>query len=135
MSGFSIPPQRGIPAPNAPFVDPSMSQPNVANRLPANAPPSQASQAAQIRRRGFLSGLATLMTRRGMPLPLALTGVPSDFDPNNTPWSGIEPSSTFIGAFRLAGKDIDLFKLWWQVVQAGGGAKVCVGLQNFLFAG
>jgi SWI/SNF chromatin-remodeling complex subunit SWI1 len=103
-----------------------MSQPNVANRQPTNAPPSQASQAAMLRRRGFLSGLATLMARRGTPLPPTLTGVASDFDPNNTPWSGIEPSPTFVGAFRLAGKDVDLFKLWWQVVQAGGGAKVCV---------
>jgi SWI/SNF chromatin-remodeling complex subunit SWI1 len=78
------------------------------------------------RQRNFLNGLTSVMSARGTPLPPALTGVPNaQYDPNASPWKSLEPSLTEVGAFRLAGKDVDLFRLWGLVFQAGGHAKVC----------
>jgi len=78
------------------------------------------------RQRNFINGLTSVMSAKGTPLPPALTGVSnSQYDPNPSPWKALEPSPTEIGAFRLAGKDVDLFRLWGLVFQAGGHAKVC----------
>lgn len=79
------------------------------------------------RQRNFLNGLTSVMSARGTPLPPALTGVPNpQYDPNTSLWKALEPSPTEVGAFRLAGKDVDLFRLWGLVFQAGGHAKVCL---------
>jgi SWI/SNF chromatin-remodeling complex subunit SWI1 len=76
------------------------------------------------RQQGFLQGLAGLMAKRNTPLPPSLTGIPfPNYDPSNTLWSIIEPSSE-VGSFRLAGRDVDLFKLWGLVFQQGGGHTV-----------
>ena len=65
------------------------------------------------------------MSKRNTPLPPALTGVPiPDYDHTNSPWKLIEPSSE-VGSFRLAGKDVNLFKLWGLVQHNGGGHAVC----------
>ena len=100
---------------NATFPDPTMSQ--------ARNQPSSASFLKQ-RQQGFLQGLASLMAKRNTPLPPSLTGIPySNYDPSNTLWSIIEPSPE-AGSFRLAGRDVDLFKLWGLVFQQGGGHTV-----------
>ncbi|KAI0374281.1 hypothetical protein BV20DRAFT_935514 [Pilatotrama ljubarskyi] len=80
----------------------------------------------QQRKRNWLNGLATLMVQRGTPLPPQLTGVPfpPNYDPANMPWKSLEVSPTDIGVVRLAGKDVDLFKLWTLIIQSGGGQKV-----------
>jgi SWI/SNF chromatin-remodeling complex subunit SWI1 len=114
-------PQHVNSATNPALLDPAMSQPNMAARQMANSN----QQSAFLRQRNFLAGLASVMTRRGTPLPPALTGVASNYDPNDTPWKSIETSPGQIGSFRLAGKDVDLLKLWSTVFPAGGGAKVC----------
>ncbi|TFK41003.1 hypothetical protein BDQ12DRAFT_703844 [Crucibulum laeve] len=97
------------------FMDSPMSQSNPA-RSSAQGPTS-----LKQRQQGFLHGLANVMLKRGTPLPSFLTGVGStNQDASNPTWSMIEPSSE-VGGFRLAGKDVDLFKLWGLVVQHGGG--------------
>jgi SWI/SNF chromatin-remodeling complex subunit SWI1 len=119
---FPMPHNHGLPpTPNsASFLDPSMSQPSVAARNPQHP-----STSLKQRQQGFLHGLANVMAKRGTPLPPALTGVPvPNYDPATSIWKGIEPSSE-VGSFRLAGNDIDLFKLWGLVFQNGGGSVVC----------
>ena len=102
---------------NAAFSDPAMSQ--------SRNQPSGSSSLKQ-RQQGFLQGLAGLMAKRNTPLPPSLTGIPySNYDPSNTLWSIIEPSPE-VGSFRLAGRDVDLFKLWGLVFQQGGGHTVWI---------
>ncbi|KAJ6627124.1 hypothetical protein B0H10DRAFT_1995535 [Mycena sp. CBHHK59/15] len=116
---FSLPNPQGLPqGPNpgmsASFLDPAMAHSNAAAR------PGQSTSLKQ-RQLGFLNGLARIMASRNTPLPPALTGVETPtYDPNATQWKMLEPSAE-IGAFRLAGRDIDLFKLWGLVFQNGGG--------------
>ena len=83
--------------------------------------------APQQRRKQFLYGLGNVMLQRGVPLPPQLTGVPypATYDPSTSPWRSLEISNTDIGVVRLAGKEVDLYKLWALVQQAGGGTKVC----------
>jgi SWI/SNF chromatin-remodeling complex subunit SWI1 len=121
-SNFQIPSNHPLPpnlAMNSSIGDPSMSQPN-------QAPRTQAIQSLKQRQRNFLMGLANVMANRNTPLPPALTGIPypPNYDPNTSPWKIIEASTTELGSFRLAGKDVDLFKLWGIVYQAGGGTLV-----------
>ncbi|KAJ7107628.1 hypothetical protein C8R43DRAFT_1243642 [Mycena crocata] len=103
---------------NPSFLDPAMAHSNPAAR---NHP----SQSASIKQRqvGFLNGLARIMASRNTPLPPALTGIETPtYDPNTTQWKILEPAD--VGAFRLAGRDIDLFKLWGLVFQNGGGTQL-----------
>jgi len=128
---FQLPnhPHHAIPSTNFPLVDPSIAQSNMTLRPSQSAQNTHSNaQSMFLRQRNFLSGLANVMARRGVPLPPALTGIQSNFDPNNTPWKIIEPSPGLIGSFRLAGKDVDMYKLWGAVFQLGGGAKVCQGI-------
>jgi SWI/SNF chromatin-remodeling complex subunit SWI1 len=108
------------------FSEPTMSQTNPASRNMAQGPPNNAAMAAKLRQKGFLVGLANVMSSRGTPLPPHLTGVPypAGYDPTNSPWKALEPSQTETGSFRLAGKDVNLFKLWGLVFQSGGGTKM-----------
>ncbi|KAI1797771.1 hypothetical protein LXA43DRAFT_876851 [Ganoderma leucocontextum] len=78
------------------------------------------------RKRSWLNGLASLMAQRGMPLPPQLTGVPfpPNYDPANMPWKSLEVSPADLGVIRLAGKDVDLYRLWGLVTQNGGGQLV-----------
>lgn len=101
---------------SAAFLDSSMSQP-VRNQTQPSTPLKQ-------RQQGFLNGLAQVMAKqRNTPLPPALTGLPTpNYDPNTSPFKAIESSE--VGSFRLAGKDIDLFKLWGIAIQSGGGPAV-----------
>lgn len=70
--------------------------------------------------------MGNVMLQRGMPLPPQLTGVPypSSYDPSTSPWRTLDVSTSDIGVVRLAGKDVDLFKFWALINQAGGSAKV-----------
>lgn len=77
---------------------------------------------------GFLNGVANVMIKLNTPLPPALTGVPApNYDPATSMFKVIEPS-TEVGAFRLVGRDVDLFKLWGLVMQNGGGHAVCYSI-------
>lgn len=78
------------------------------------------------RKRSFLNGMANLMLQRGLPLPPNLTGIPypQGYDPSNSPWRSLDVNTNDLGTVRLAGKDVDLFKLWALVQQLGGGQKV-----------
>ncbi|KAK0465423.1 uncharacterized protein EV420DRAFT_958602 [Desarmillaria tabescens] len=115
---FQMPNSQPPNSANAPFLDPTMSNP---------AAPRSAPSSAQYRQRhqGFLAGLANIMAKRNTPLPPALTGIPTpNYDPNTSQFKMIEPSQTEIGCFRLAGRDIDLFKLWGLTIQQGGGSVI-----------
>ncbi len=118
-SNFQMPNSQPPNSANAPFLDPTMSNP---------AAPRSGPSSAQYRQRhqGFLAGLANIMAKRNTPLPPALTGIPTpNYDPNTSQFKMIEPSPTETGCFRLAGRDIDLFKLWGLTIQQGGGSVVC----------
>ena len=87
----------------------------------------QQQQSHYQRKRSFLLGLANIMVHRNSPLPPVLTGLQTPtYDPTNSPWRTLEVSNTELGVIRLAGKDVDLYKLWALVLQAGGGAKACL---------
>ncbi|CAL1696053.1 unnamed protein product [Somion occarium] len=100
---------------------PAQSQPP--NPQPPSNPAAMQQNQLQ-RKRQFLSGLASILNQRN-PLPPQLTGVPypPGYDPTNSPWRSVEVSPTEIGNIRLAGKDVDLFKLWALVLNVGGGQK------------
>ncbi|KIJ68293.1 hypothetical protein HYDPIDRAFT_24587 [Hydnomerulius pinastri MD-312] len=107
---------------NPTSFDPSMQSSNMA----ARQPPNMANLAVmKQKQRGFLTGLANVHISRGSPLPPALTGVPypANYDPTTSPWKSVECTNE-IGVFRLAGKDVDLLKLWGIVLQLGGGQKI-----------
>lgn len=131
-ANFQIPNNQPLPqtpnsATSASFVDSSMSHPN-ALRNPQG--PNQQ------RKLSFLTGLANAMAKRGTPLPPALTGVAvPNYDPNNSPFAFVEPS-TEVGSFRLAGKDVDLLKLWATVFANHGGHAVryIISLTGFYFS-
>lgn len=109
----------------------SLSDSNMASTNRQQLPAATLKQ----RQRNFLNGLTSVMSAKGTPLPPALTGVAnSQYDPTTSPWKALEPSPTEVGAFRLAGKDVDLFRLWGLVFQAGGHAKVCYNVTPFSVA-
>ncbi|KIY45435.1 hypothetical protein FISHEDRAFT_49481 [Fistulina hepatica ATCC 64428] len=67
--------------------------------------------------RQFLLRLSQFHANRGVPLPPFITGIPiPGYDPNNTPWSFLEPSSE-PASFRLAGKDVNILRLFGAVIQ------------------
>lgn len=77
------------------------------------------------KKRQFLNGLAAVHARTN-PLPPELTGVPwpQGYDPSSSIWKSLDISRSELGVIRLAGKDVDLYKLWVLVLQGGGGQKV-----------
>ncbi|ETW86899.1 hypothetical protein HETIRDRAFT_377546 [Heterobasidion irregulare TC 32-1] len=88
------------------------------NTHPINIP------AYRSKHRQFLASLAGIHAARNTPLPPALTGIPNPaFDPLLSSWTLLDPSPTEPGSIRLAGRLVDLFKLWTTVHTAGGGAK------------
>lgn len=117
-AGHGSPPQAGAP------FDPAMAH---------NAQRQQAVQMQQVQRqktKGFLMSLANVMAQRGSPLPPPLTGVayPAGYDVSKSPFTSLDIPQE--GIVRIAGRDVDLFKLWSTVVQQGGGcAKVRMALR------
>ena len=97
--------------------DPTAPIPQPTNRAGTNA------QAQRSRRDEFLKFVTGVMNARHTPLPSTITGIPSAYDPSNSRWKSIEPMAE-PGGFRLAGCDVDLFKLWQIVLSQGGHAKV-----------
>ena len=113
--------------PQGAFPDPN-------NRRSTPAPNQQVAQMQLMqKRKQFIHTIGTLMIQRGQPLPQALTGVaiPPNFDINASQWKHLEPSQTEVGAIRLAGKDIDLYKFFGIVFQTGGGLKVRISSPRF----
>lgn len=114
-----------------PFAPVHTLQPNpvsLESSIPSsNVPPRNSPNIAMMKQkqRGFLHHLANVHLSRGNPLPPALTSIqyPPNYDPASSPWKNLECSSE-LGAVRLAGKDVDLFKLWGIVSHFGGGQKV-----------
>jgi SWI/SNF chromatin-remodeling complex subunit SWI1 len=103
-----------------------MFSPDVATasaQLNVNRVPTAAAQGFKSRREDFLKFVAHVMTTRQTPLPSTITGIPSAYDPASSQWNTIEPTAE-PGGFRLAGKDVDLFKLWQLVLSNGGHSKV-----------
>ncbi|KAF9270367.1 hypothetical protein L218DRAFT_30584 [Marasmius fiardii PR-910] len=110
---FQVPANSQPNSLNTPFFDPSMSQ----SSNPINRPPN-----IMERTQSFLNGLASFMAKQNTPLPPTLTGVPvPNYDPTTSMFNEIEPSPE-PGSFRLAGKDVDIFRLWGTVLQRGGTA-------------
>ncbi|KAI0068272.1 hypothetical protein BV25DRAFT_550686 [Artomyces pyxidatus] len=103
-------------------LDPLLQMQNTPAR--ANQPTPQQLQNYKQKQRQFLHGLHTVHAARRTPLPPALTGFPypAGYDPHQSKWAHIEPAD--VGALRIAGRDVDLFKLWSIVSSQGGGAKV-----------
>lgn len=121
-SHFQVPNHTGVLPPNS--VNPSFDS-SMSNSGPRIAP-TQAN--VKQRQMGFLNGVANVMIKLNTPLPPALTGVPApNYDPATSMFKVIEPS-TEVGAFRLVGRDVDLFKLWGLVMQNGGGHAVCYSI-------
>ena len=112
---------------NPASLEPSMPSSNVPPRHPPNTVSIKQKQ------RSFLANLANIHHTRGSPLPPPLTAVqyPANYDPASSQWKSLECSSE-PGAFRLAGKDVDLFKLWCIVCQLGGGQKVFISISYII---
>jgi len=88
------------------------------------------SEDLQHHRSGFLRDIATLMEKKGTPLPPSLTGIQAaNYNLMDSVWI-IEPSEK-VGFLKLAGKDIDLFLLWAIVVGNGGAKAVCCPFLSF----
>ncbi|EJD04184.1 uncharacterized protein FOMMEDRAFT_19453 [Fomitiporia mediterranea MF3/22] len=85
--------------------------------------PQQAAAISKNRKMSFLQGLSRIMASRNAPLPSSISGVEAAYDPNTSPWRDFEPASE-LGGVKLAGKDIDLYKLWCLVFSAGGAGRV-----------
>lgn len=80
-------------------------------------------QVTRSRRDEFYRFLTNVMNARGTPLPPFVTGIQAPFDPMQSRWGSLEPSSE-PGGFKLNGKDVDLFKLWHLVMANGGHSKL-----------
>jgi SWI/SNF chromatin-remodeling complex subunit SWI1 len=117
------------PSSSDPFMSPAGQQQLVRQRQP-----QQLSQSQLQHKKHFLSGLAAIHLARKDPLPPALTGVPypAGFDPNQSKWKSLEPSQTEGGSVMLAGKPVDLYKLWATVTASGGWAKVSTVLFAYI---
>lgn len=100
-------------------------QSSMSNNRPNPAQNNQQQLMLQ-KRRQFLHGLATVMAQRNTPLPPNFTGVPypQGYDPNNSPWKMLDISPVDHGLIRIAGKEVDMYKLWGIVFSNGGGMKV-----------
>ncbi|KZT06860.1 uncharacterized protein LAESUDRAFT_759031 [Laetiporus sulphureus 93-53] len=79
----------------------------------------------QQQKRQFLGNLFKIHLRTNR-LPPQLIGVqyPDGFDINQSIWKGLEISPHDIGTIRIANRDVDLYKMWILVVQAGGLARI-----------
>ena len=112
--------------PTQPFTQPNSHDPSAFYRNSMQGVPQQMMAqhgmlAVKQRQQQFLVKLAKLMEDRKTPLPPFMTGVSTQYDP--TRWKNVEPA-TEVGGFKLAGRDIDIHKLWTIVLQLGGSAKL-----------
>lgn len=120
-------------------LSPSSSDPFMSSvgqqQLVRQRQPQQQSQSQLQHKKHFLGGLAAIHLARRDPLPPGLTGVPypAGFDPNQSKWKSLEPSQTEAGSVILAGKPVDLYKLWAAVNAGGGWVKVSTVLFAYIF--
>ena len=123
LQAQSLAHQQTVPNQPANF-SPSSSDPFTpsAAQLPIRQNQQQLNPQHKARQR-FLLTLANLHARKD-PLPPALTGVPypPGFDLNQSRWKSLESPTE--GSVMLAGKPVELFKLWVAVNNGGGCAKV-----------
>ncbi|KAF9532075.1 hypothetical protein CPB83DRAFT_848300 [Crepidotus variabilis] len=114
-------PQNPSSASNGSFLDPtSMSQGTMSRPQVMK----DHNQQLKARETGLLQGLANYWAKNGTPLPPALSGMSfPNYDASTSPWSFIDPGSE-IGHFKIASRDIAIFKLWATVIQAGGSAQI-----------
>lgn len=114
-----VPNQQGNFSPSS--SDPFMSS---AGQMPIRQSQQQLNPQHK-KQRQFLVTLANFHLALKDPLPPALTGVqyPPGFDPTQSKWKLLESSPTEPGSVLLAGKPVDLFKLWAAVNTGGGWAK------------
>ncbi|TDL17462.1 hypothetical protein BD410DRAFT_843612 [Rickenella mellea] len=116
--------QERNPTPSGP--SPALSSdPSLPQRQGIMVPPvsQQNYSVHKQRQQNFLIELASIMSTRNMPLPPSITGVQSTFEQISSHWNNVEPAEE-IGGFKLAGKEVYLFKLWALVFQFGGSAKL-----------
>ena len=118
-----------VPLPGSPSLPLYLQPPG---STPQNSNAAMQAEVIRSRKRNWLHGLANLMAQRNMPLPPQLTGVPfpPNYDPANMPWKSLEVSPADLGVVRLAGVDVDLFKLWGTILQHGGGAAVRTSISS-----
>jgi len=116
------------PSSSDPFMSQAGQQQLVRQRQPQQQPQLQ-------HKKQFLSGLAQVHLVRKDPLPPALTGIPypAGFDITQSRWKSLESSQTEVGSVMLAGKSVDLYKLWATVSAGGGWAKVSTVLFAQIF--
>jgi SWI/SNF chromatin-remodeling complex subunit SWI1 len=107
----------------SPAHDPSTFYRNSVSGVSQPMHPQHGASSLKQRQQQFLSSLAKVHESRKTPLPPSITGIPTQFDPNTSQWKNLEPSSE-VGGFKLAGRDIDLLRLWTLVLQFGGSAKL-----------
>lgn len=89
------------------------SDPSLLHRQSLIASQSQMNpNAVKARKPTMLDLISQIMMSRKTPLPPSVSGIPNPaYDPATSPWRNLEPASQ-IGGFKLAGKDVDLQKLW-----------------------
>ncbi|KAI9462395.1 hypothetical protein BJY52DRAFT_1256693 [Lactarius psammicola] len=126
----ALSPQGPLSVPNQQPANfsPSSSDPFMpsAGQLPIRQSQQQLNPQHKNKQRQFLGTLANFHLARKDPLPPALTGIPypPGFDPTQSKWKSLESSPTEPGSVMLAGKPVDLFKLWAAVNTGGGFAKL-----------
>lgn len=107
---------------------PSSSDPFMSSvgQQPVRHSQQQLNPQHKAKQRQFLHGLASIHLARKDPLPPALTSIsyPPGFDPTHSRWKSLESSPTEVGSVMLAGKPVDLYKLWVAVSSGGGWMKV-----------
>ena len=116
---------------NGSSSDPFMSQ--AGQQLVRQRQPQQQPQLQH--KKQFLNGLANVHLARKDPLPPGLTGIPYPvgFDPAQSRWKSLEASQTEPGSVMLAGKPVDLYKLYAAVNAGGGWAKVSTVLFSLTY--
>lgn len=115
------------PSSSDPFLSQAGQQQLLRQRQPQQQPQLQ-------HKKQFLSGLANVHLARKDPLPPGLTGIPYPvgFDPAQSRWKSLEPSQTEPGSVMLAGKPVELYKLYAAVNAGGGWAKVSTVLSSLM---
>ncbi len=130
LQAQSLAHQQSVPNQQPANFSPSSSDPfmSSAGQLPIRQSHQQLNPQHKNKQRQFLGTLANFHLARKDPLPPTLTGIPypPDFNPSQSKWRTLESSPTEAGSVMLAGKPVDLFKLWAAVNTGGGWAKVSI---------
>jgi SWI/SNF chromatin-remodeling complex subunit SWI1 len=94
-------------------------QSGVPNPALSGAGANPAAMAAiQQQRTQFLRTVAQTFINHKQPLPPQLTGIMVPYDPMTSPFAGLDV--TGVGVIRVAGKELDLFRVWHTLIKMGG---------------